>query len=589
MPLDLDPPGSPGRPCLAPRGKLRGATLLWFVLGMTPLLSPLNPLSPPQSRAAKPAKNSASANQPAIPPKVLELQKAATRAFDARDFEGALRSLQALLSIAQDSAYEDALFRMALCHFSMGNFSKAAEGLEAFIQKFPDSPLLAEARHKLAATRFSLGEFAVALEACRSWETLHATHPLLGAVTALKGDALAALGKREEAASAYRACAEQASSQEISAYALGEACKQWQKLGRWDDCREFVTSFLQNRPGHPAELPAQEWLAAALSQLGHPDDAKRSLAQALQPHLENRTLESVEPALRRLALLCNPASSSAKTPPTPSPTPPPPPPNPAACHAELLRLLNASSVSAPLAKARVAFAEIELFSLLKKTGEADRRLNELLSETSPPDWSAPLLALAGDRFLAQGEIARASDCYSEISRTFPKSAHRLSALNGLGKIALGQEKAEEALGHFNEGLDHFSSEPGAKISALGKGHALLALKRFDEARTAFEKVASNRSWRGEATAEAVYMIGESLFQKGDPRAAVQYFQRVFVAYQHYEPIAAKSYLRAADCFEQLGSPEKALAHLREILRKKKFRESPEAEIARQRLDQAKKP
>jgi TolA-binding protein len=117
----------------------------------------------------------------------------------------------------------------------------------------------------------------------------------------------------------------------------------------------------------------------------------------------------------------------------------------------------------------------------------------------------------------------------------------------------------------------------------GRAKALLLLGKLDEAKTVFEQVASTREWRGECTAEAVFSLGEVAFAKGDFTTAVQYFQRVFVAYQRYATVVAKAYLRAADCFEKLGEPEKAVAHLREMVSKEKLAALPEVRTAKKRM------
>jgi lipopolysaccharide biosynthesis regulator YciM len=78
-------------------------------------------------------------------------------------------------------------------------------------------------------------------------------------------------------------------------------------------------------------------------------------------------------------------------------------------------------------------------------------------------------------------------------------------------------------------------------------------------------------------------LGDVAFAKGDISGAVQYFQRVFVAYQRYSKVVAKAYLRAADCFEKLGEPEKGMAHLREMISKEKLAAFPEMEAAKTRL------
>jgi TolA-binding protein len=81
----------------------------------------------------------------------------------------------------------------------------------------------------------------------------------------------------------------------------------------------------------------------------------------------------------------------------------------------------------------------------------------------------------------------------------------------------------------------------------------------------------------------VFLLGEVLAKKGDLAGAIQYFQRVFVAYQRYEKYVGRAYLRTAECFEQLQEPEKAAAHYRELSTKPKLAHLPEVEVARSRL------
>ena len=544
-----------------PQRPARVCTLTLLVL----LLALLGDSSP--ALAVKPPRNSAPSQKNSAP-EPQELQRKAVETFDRGEFEEALRLFESLVPRTKSGALEENLYHLALCHFSLGHFEKALEAFESLLQQFPKSRFLAETEYRIAASRFPLNEFERVVGLCAAWESQHLDHALLGEVLALKGDALNALEKREEAAIAYRTAVEKGTQPDILQYALVEACKLQQRFGQWQTCIEMIVGFLKTHPDHPAEIAAAEWLAKARAKLSLMDEAKKDLVQTLLKHLSDRSQERVEEGLQQLAALLLQSTDP---------------------RAELLASLDSKSSPPGLPRARTAFAEAELLRLQKQKDESERLLDELTSAFDPTVLSAPLLALLGDRLLAKQNLQGAASFYTELTRSFPKSLHHAAAFHGFGQIALHQNKPDDALRWFSIGLEHFGSSPTAKDLALGKGRALLALTRFDEAQSAFEQVAANRAWRGEATAEAVFLIGETLFQKGDYAAAVQYFQRVFVAYQHHVPIVAKSYLRAADCFEQMGSPEKAAAHLREIRRKSKFNKTPEAEIARERLEQLKKP
>ena len=95
--------------------------------------------------------------------------------------------------------------------------------------------------------------------------------------------------------------------------------------------------------------------------------------------------------------------------------------------------------------------------------------------------------------------------------------------------------------------------------------------------------ASIREWRGEATALAVYYLGEVEARQGHWAEAIAHYQRVFVAYQKYLPWAAKAYLRSAECFEKMGKRTEAVGHLKEMLRNERLRDFAETKQATRML------
>jgi TolA-binding protein len=221
--------------------------------------------------------------------------------------------------------------------------------------------------------------------------------------------------------------------------------------------------------------------------------------------------------------------------------------------------------------------------MTKKPDEAAALLDRMCKEIPANALGASLLAQCADRLLERGETAEAGKFYKELLRAFPKADLLDYAYNGLGQIALLNKKPAEALQHFEAAVDKAGAANKLREVTLGRAKALMQLGRDEDARPVLEQVASTREWRGEATAEAVFLLGEVLAKKGDLAGAIQYFQRVFVAYQRYEKQVARAYLRAAECFEQLQEPEKAAAHYRELGAKPKLAHLPEVAVARSRL------
>jgi TolA-binding protein len=348
--------------------------------------------------------------------------------------------------------------------------------------------------------------------------------------------------------------------------------------------------FLAAKPNHSSQVLAMYWLARALAKEGKPEEARSFLRTKIRIFIEDRSQDAVEQLLSQLAQLCakpprltvpsTPQDGSTAASKAAAQTPAETYVPEAALDASLA---PAEFPETPLVKARLLFARSELARMTKKPDEAAALLDRMCSETPADALGASLLAQCADRLLERGDTAKASKFYKELLRAFPKSELLDYAYNGLGQIALLQKKPAEALVAFEAAVDKAGAANKLREVTLGRAKALLQLDRAEEARPVLEQVASTREWRGEATAEAVLLLGEVLAKNGDLTGAVQYFQRVFVAYQRYEKQVARAYLRAAECFEQLQEPAKAAAHYRELGSKPRLAHLPEVAVARSRL------
>jgi tetratricopeptide (TPR) repeat protein len=115
----------------------------------------------------------------------------------------------------------------------------------------------------------------------------------------------------------------------------------------------------------------------------------------------------------------------------------------------------------------------------------------------------------------------------------------------------------------------------------------MASNRLPEAKELFEQIASNRSWRGEATAQSIYSLGQILVMRGsseDLAQAQAHFQRVYISYKKFTPWVAKAYISSGETFEKLGQIPEAIATYKEMIRNQdRFENYPELAKARERL------
>jgi tetratricopeptide (TPR) repeat protein len=194
-----------------------------------------------------------------------------------------------------------------------------------------------------------------------------------------------------------------------------------------------------------------------------------------------------------------------------------------------------------------------------------------------PDAWAPL----GDALRAAGKPGDAGQAYARAAGAEGKSAN----------ITYAKARVNELEGERLEGMSNFAAAADAYLNAA---ELLLALGQNDsaylaDARAIFEKVARGsgkpgKDWRGEATARAVYGLGEVERVGGKLTEAIAYYQRTFVSWVRYPVWAARAYLRAAECMDKLGKRPFAIRHLRELVRKvDKYGNLPEYAQAKAQL------
>jgi TolA-binding protein len=363
---------------------------------------------------------------------------------------------------------------------------------------------------------------------------------------------------------------------------------------------DMFQDFVNNHPDHAAVPMAMYWIGKAKVHDGKVDEAKRFLAQNIKKYIDDPKKEATEQLLTQLAQLCahrRPPPAAAITgtaaavtgtatvsgtevaEATPTPTPEPEV-DPAT---EIETLLSADALSSETARARILYVKSELARLKKKTAEQEALLAQIAHDFKPEDLSAVLLATCGDYLMTKNDTDRAGLLYQHLMDTYPKSAYLDFAYNGLGQIALLKNDNEKALSLFTQAIDEVGAVQKLKDVTIGKAKALLALGRLDDAQKVFEQVASMREWRGEATAFAVYSLGEIEFERSKWAEANAYFQRVYVAYQKFLPWVAKAYVKSGDCFQKLGKTPEAVRTYQEMLRNDKLGGFEEAAEARKQL------
>ncbi len=477
---------------------------------------------------------------------------------------------------------EDATYLSAMAALAEGKAEVASQEIEAYLRAFPDGRFQPDARYRLAATDYARENFVSAASRTESWMTdFGVEHPQAGEVLSLQGDIYAGLDRPEDAITSYRLALDLPLADEQLGYVLDELTRLYQARRDADSAVEMWETFARERPDHPFVINAAYWIGRIRSREGRVDEALDRVSEIARRYVADPSRDEVERLLVELA------SMLARPPRAKRGEPKPTPPTEEELFARVDRLLLTGNTRSSLtAAARALFVKAEISGLRKNDARRKELLDRIASLYEPDQLPPGILGKLGDHMLEKNAPDVARTYFQQIITAHPRSIFSDFGYAGLGEIALREGRGEDALRFFNDTIDVAGARFKLREATLGRGRALLQLGRLDAAKELFEQVASNRAWRGEATAESIFNLGEILMKRGGDDAVAQaqgHYQRVFISYRRWVPWVAKAYLRSADAFETLGQYTEAAATLREMLRDQRLAELPETAEARRRL------
>ena len=505
---------------------------------------------------------------------------------------------------------EECSYRIPLASFQLGDYATALDNFQEYAKKYPRGTFVTDAGYRIALCYQAANKYDDVINLCNEWIKKNHGGPMEAEILALQGDAYAAKEMTKEAATAYNRSVDLGEGEELLKYSLFEANKQYQKLNDWDAVSAMFGRFAQQHPKHPSAVAAVYWVSKAKVKQGQPEAAKKYLAENILKNINDRRQDAVEQLISQLAQVCskrprpplinnspsaplggqttNPVSNNAtatntEAAPTPRPSPTPLPPYDA--EGDFTKYLSDTAAgNSLLAKARLRYGKAQLAGLTKKPDRQKELMASIYQEFPADQLSAMLLSECGQIALERGETDKAESFFKELMTSFPKSDLLEYAYCGMGRVALARNKPADAIIWFNDAVEKTSADATLPEITYGKAKAFLAESKYDAAKKLFEQVASTKEWRGEITAKALLSLGDMEEKKGNSAAAIQYYQRVFVAYQRYPDVVIPAYIKAADAFLKLGKPEDAAKDLRDLLSKPRLSALPQAEEARKKLE-----
>jgi len=419
----------------------------------------------------------------------------------------------------------EAAYRSALCKYSMEIFDKAAEELEVWLENYPDHTFQWEARVTL-------------------------------------GDAYSAIGRLEEAKTAYlSAMTPEAGPMEY--LSLTQLNKVFKALDSEQDYRLMADThirFIQNNPNSPNMVESAYNAGWALRQIGRVDEARRLYWTTMERFGNNKMWDGFGPLLKDLRAMYREMSQEA-------------------LEKEFEGLIaKARSANRPTLVSRLVKEMLSWRDMTdaERAAEMDRRFDTQVLD-------AEALAFMGNAYVRSGQVERGRELLDLLLKDFPRSKYVDIAYARRAEALLQEKKNTEALAAAETAIEKATETTVMMEAIFTKAQALKALGKNQEAIEEFNNVLASRAAPRPLKPKAMLEAAGCYEAMGDLTKAIPYYQRIYVMYAAYIEEMAQAYLRSAVAFEKLKDSEAAIKTYREMLTIQSLEGRPERDEAQKML------
>ncbi len=525
-----------------------------------------------------------------------------------------------------------ALFWNADSYYNMEDYGPASRYFSRYIQNYPDSELTGAARYSLGWSHFKMGQYQNAIQPFQSFLSNYnppeiALFPYDTDTRLRLGDSYYAISSYDQAISTYRQVVGEDPGGD---YALFQIANSYY---RSDRTYEAVTTFRQFLREHPNSrlreqaqyniayiylntgnyeqaieefrtainnYPGTQWAARSQYNIGDAYYNAGEYQQAIEAYREvlNNYPDSdyvIEAAngidyARQAASTGQPADTTTGSAldefmqqnPQNSGT------------ADQLRYRQAESLvqSGDYIKAierleqyiRVSNNQELLpdahINLARSYEQTDRRSDAIdsyqtvVNEYGNTDEAATALAALGRLTYGQQNYQASYDYYEQLLQK--GGSYRLEARVGMGDAQLSMNNTQNAIESYEAALQMESSFEPAMV---GLAKAAIQQGSYEQAREQLTPVAEENT--SEVGAEAQYLLGVLEQEQGNYQTAIDKYANVQVLYELYDTWVAKSLLKTAESYIQLGNESQATKTLQQLMNE--YPRSPEARRAQQML------
>ncbi len=518
---------------------------------------------------------------------------------DANFKDSALMFERFLKNYGNSPIAESAQYYLAMSHFLNNEYKNTLASCRDYLVKFPNGRFSGDLQYRLSYIDFNDKEVDQADKIIRDLGDFLKKYPddlSNGSMLCLMGDTYRKKkekAKTDEEGKKYEDLALQCFDKviglenrpdDVIQYALDNSTTILQGRKDWSAIAELHGKFLKTKPDSPLALISATWVAKAFARDGRAAEAAKLIVTALKSRIGDPSCEQVEPLIDELVKAIVPRKKAQDI-------------DSEALDKKLVDLLNKTLGDHKNAttEARVLYARARLAQMLKRVDLSDFYMKGITTTNAkdPSVLSAVLLAVSGDILLKSGDLDGAEKMFRRLSDRYKESMYSDAGPCGLGYVALGRKKPEEALRIFESILENNADKPRLKEATLGMLQALVELDKLKPATDLAHGMVGNKMFRGETAAKAYMQLG-LIFRKQAVTAvgeearlfltkAHEVYQRVYVAYQGFPEICAEAYWQAYLVLKELKDDVQAQETLKALAKHPKLKDTARAKQAREML------
>ena len=478
-------------------------------------------------------------------------------------FVEAVELFQAWLAAHPDHVLApDVQYWMPICLYYDGKYQEALPYFDAYAQKNPMSIYAPEATYRAACCRYALEDYERTAADTAAWLQQNPDHYFRREAAIMRGDALAVLGRLDEAKAAYHLAMVPAAGP-FYYMALTQIARVYKALAEEQDYRAMsadYVQFIKDMPNDGNIIDAAYNAGWALKQIKRPDQARDLYWRMIELYGNTPDWEGFDLMLTDLSGMYPRGTDE---------------------YAQELRTRYEKALANQrlTLAARLAWAEAQILP----ADQQARALAVFAGRFKSEYLGAETLVWLGRAWIENGMPANGIPNLELLLEKYPDSRHVPQAQTLLAQQALASKEYDTALLCAQAVLDNAAEIDFFIEATFCRAEALRGLKRYGEAIEDYNAILANRAAPRRLKPEALLGIAGCYADQKEYSQAIAYYQRIYVLYGAYKAAVVQAYIRSGDCFEQLGDKPAALNTYQEFLASDFAPGTAAAAYARQRI------